>query len=113
MPTEQWRKANPDKVRAARRKWYVNNREHAKSKVRERQKKLGSWLQEYKSKLKCEKCGNNHPAVLTFHHTNPKEKEIELGQAAHNGWSIKRMLKEITKCQCLCFNCHFILHWNE
>lgn len=113
MPTEQWRKSNLDKVRASRRKWYANNRQHAIDKINERVDANKKWFQEYKSTLKCETCQNPHPAVLTFHHINPKEKEIDVASATHNGWSRERVMTEVGKCKVLCANCHAILHWNE
>ena len=113
MPTEQWRKANPDKVRASRRKWYANNKKHAIEKIRERQKVILEWFQNFKATLKCEACPQDHPAVLTFHHINPEEKETDLAHAAHDGWSKERIMKEVSKCKVLCRNCHAILHWKE
>ncbi|MGH7250176.1 MAG: hypothetical protein ACREGC_04315, partial [Minisyncoccia bacterium] len=34
---------------------------------RERKEKIKLWLKEYKSNLKCEICGESHPATLDFH----------------------------------------------
>ncbi len=113
MPTKKWRENHKEELRKYRRDWYYRNREHALSKIDERVKSLKDWMKDYKSNLKCEKCQMDNPACLTFHHINPKEKEITLARAAHNGWSIKRMLKEIQKCQVLCSNCHMILHSEE
>ena len=79
-----------------------------------RQKRLQKWLFDYKSTLKCETCGMNHPATLQFHHKNPKLKDINVGRAIKDlQWGKKRILEEISKCQVLCANCHFIHHWNE
>ena len=113
MPTEKWKKENVDKIRAYRRKWYILNKKHAISKVRKRQQELKEWYRELKSSLKCEECGATHIAVLTFHHLDPSEKELDVGQAAHNGWSKEKILNEIKKCKCLCRNCHAIIHWEE
>ncbi len=115
MPTEQWRKANADKVRASRRKWYANNKRHAIEKVQQRQREIYDWFQQFKSTLKCEgeNCEQTHPATLTFHHLNPSEKDIDLCRASHDGWSKERIMEEVKKCKVLCFNCHAIVHWNE
>jgi hypothetical protein len=63
------------------RKWYEQNKAKHISYVRARDKKMLAWLKEYKSSLGCEKCGENHPACLEFHHINPKEKKFSLGRA--------------------------------
>jgi len=110
MPTKEWREKNKDKVRAARRRWYWRNREHAKQKVIERKERIRDWFQEYKKTLSCVTCGEDHPACLVFHHKDPNEKEIDISKAWSGGWGIERILKEIDKCDALCANCHRKLH---
>jgi hypothetical protein len=63
--------------------------------------------------LKCIKCGNDHPAVLDFHHRNPEEKEFAISKMIRNRSSKEMLLKEIEKCDILCSNCHRIHHWEE
>jgi hypothetical protein len=113
MPTEQWRKEHKEELRAYRRKWYHNNAVHAKKKIKERQKILLDWVQNFKSTLKCELCPENHIAVLDFHHKDPNEKDMEISKVHRWGWSIKRIQKEISKCRILCSNCHRKLHWDK
>lgn len=72
-----------------------------------------NWLQEYKQTLKCEKCNEDHPACLDFHHIDPKNKETELANAVKKGWSIWKIQEEIKKCKIFCANCHRKFHWNE
>lgn len=60
--------------------------------------------------LKCTQCGEDHPAVLDFHHTDPSIKETHPSNMRH---SKARFLKEIEKCVVLCSNCHRKLHWDE
>lgn len=47
---------------------------------------------------------------LQFHHTDPTEKEIEIGNLGSMGWGLARMQKEIDKCVIVCANCHFKIH---
>lgn len=94
-----------------RREWYYRNRKHAKEKINERIASLKVWLSELKSTKRCVKCNTNEIKCLTFHHKNPSEKETDLSQACHNGWSKKRMLKEIEKCIPMCPTCHFVYHY--
>lgn len=93
----KWVAANPDKVKE-------NNR-----KVREASQK---WWNEYKSHLKCIKCGENHPACLEFHHRNPEEKEMNISHYSRGGWlSRRKLLEEVEKCDVLCANCHRKEHY--
>ena len=114
MPSKEWLSDpnNQERRREARRKWYHNNKEKSCQKIKERKEEIKEWFSSYNENLKCELCEENHPATLQFHHTNPEEKELEISIAIHNGWSINKILKEIDKCQVLCANCHFKLHYN-
>ena len=60
-------------------------------------------------KVHCVKCGENHPAALDFHHTDPTQKEIAISAAT----SRKVILAEVEKCIVLCANCHRKLHWDS
>jgi len=112
MPTEQWRKEHVKKLRQYRRQWYASNKRHAKKKIIQRKEELKRWMDTLKETLQCN-CGASHVAVLTFHHRDPKKKEIEVSRAVADGWSKERILKEIEKCDVLCRNCHAIIHWEE
>ena len=113
MPTDIWREENKDKMRAYRRKWYAKNKPKTYGKVKSRKLALKTWLDEYKLSLKCNRCGENHPGVIQFHHSDPSEKEIDISRVVTNGWSIERIKKEIDKCEVLCANCHFKHHYEE
>ena len=63
--------------------------------------------------LSCIKCGEDHPAVLDFHHTDPSTKESEVSDLVGNGSSMVKIKQEIDKCIVLCSNCHRKLHWKE
>lgn len=64
-------------------------------------------------KLSCIKCGESHPAVLDFHHRDPKEKEWSVSQMVQRAAPREKILEEISKCDVLCSNCHRIHHWEE
>lgn len=59
-------------------KWYEENKAKHIAYVINRDKKIKYWLKEYKETLKCENCGENHPACLDFHHVDPNEKAFAL-----------------------------------
>jgi hypothetical protein len=116
MATKKWKEENIDKMREYRNEWYERNkqaeREKAKIRQAERRKEFKEWYREYKSNLKCSKCGFSHPAALDFHHIDSSKKEFTLGST---GLSVSkdRFLKEIEKCVVLCANCHRIHHYEE
>lgn len=122
---KQWNKNNPDKVKAKSKKYYEKNKEaiatHAKSyrlenkdilaqKTKIKRREMSQWFQNLKSTYSCATCGENHVACLSFHHNNPREKEITMAHA-YNSWGKERILKEIKKCTVLCENCHRKLHY--
>jgi len=113
MPTKEWREANKDKVRAARRKWYAANKEKAKAAIKKREEELRAWFCDYKKTLECSRCDEKRWFVLDFHHKDPDEKDKNLANVIKNGWSKERILKEIDKCDVLCANCHRALHFFE
>lgn len=80
---------------------------------KKRKDSIVNWFKEYKKGLACETCGENHPACLQFHHKDRNEKAMEVSQAVLRKWSIETIKKEIEKCQVLCANCHFKLHYEE
>jgi hypothetical protein len=92
--------------------YHANPKKHRKL-VNDRKVKITEWLNQKKSTLKCEKCGEPHIACIQFHHLKSKDKDFSIGHAIYHGFSIKKIESEISKCQVLCANCHFKLHWEE
>ena len=105
------------RCRACYRRYYLENKESHKAAVaRTRHKRyyeLKNRITEIKSQRGCALCGEKHPAALTFHHRSKQDKIIEIGRLASLGWKWNRVEKEIKKCDVLCFNCHYKLHYNE
>lgn len=95
------------------RKWYGKHSKKKMKQVADRYKITRDWIRDYKSRVSCERCGYSNFRALDFHHKNPSEKDITIGAAGSNHWSIKRILKEIEKCEVLCSNCHRIEHYRE
>ena len=86
-------------------RYYYKNREKEKQRTKERTQMLKEWFKEYKRNFKCEKCGEEHPACLDFHHTSKKKAGVtEL--VSRKNTSKKRIKEEIEKCMVLCANCH-------
>jgi len=99
-----------DEVRAYNREYYRQNREKLLKNQAEKNKRFAEkrrkWLVEYKKNLECVRCGESHPATLTFHHKDTSDKSFEIGNALRLGVSLKRLSKEIEKCEVICANCH-------
>lgn len=97
-------------MRTYRRKWYASNKEYARQKAVDQRQRSLAWFREHKATLKCSRCPENHPATLDFHHEDPTAKEINIGTAVRQCWSVKRIEAEMAKCIVLCANCHRKLH---
>lgn len=93
-------------------KWYKDNTDKRKQITKNDIKRKRKWLKEYKSTLKCEVCGESHPACLDFHHRDGDAKIDNVGNMIHD-YSITRVLNEIEKCDVLCKNCHAKLHYKD
>jgi hypothetical protein len=92
---------------------YKTNKGVYKARTKKRKVCLKSWILDLKSTLSCTHCGQAHPAILDFHHTDPTKKEFSINNGIVSKLSKKRILEEIGKCIPLCSNCHRILHYNE
>jgi len=95
--------------------WYQRHKERLLERSKQHDEELRQWLGQYKSKLCCVKCGENHPACLQFHHRNREEKSFTISQVIgrRRNISLRKLEKEISKCDILCGNCHAKLHWEE
>lgn len=71
-----------------------------------RQNRQGEWLNSIKTP--CIVCGETEPVCIDFHHINPVDKEFTIGK--HRSRSKEWLLQEISKCVCLCANCHRKVH---
>ena len=104
---------NPkDKIIYARQ-LYQKNKKLAIERVSKRKKENKRWLEDYKRNLKCIVCGEADPATLDFHHRDTKTKERGICYFVSNGYSVKKILQEIKKCDILCSNCHRKLHYKN
>lgn len=59
-------------------------------------------------KTDCVKCGETRKYIVEFHHIDPSDKESNIGnyKAVSNS-----LLCEMSKCVCLCRNCHSEFHY--
>ena len=108
---------DPDRRRATVRAWYARNKQRTAERRRAQRKQrrlmLVAWYAELKSQLVCQRCGEDHPACIQFHHADARTKECTVAEAIRRGFGRDRVLREIAKCTVLCANCHFKLHEQE
>ena len=96
-----------------RKKNYDKNKQYYIEKNKKLTDRNIEWFNNYKKKLSCQECGEDHPACLDFHHRNPSDKTYEVSTMIRNCSSIETIIEEIKKCDVLCSNCHRKLHYNE
>lgn len=100
------------KQKAYHKEWTERNRDKRRAANRRAVAKLKLWFKEVKAKLrlKCNRCPENHPATLVFHHTDPEKKGFTIS-ARFKHYGRQKVLEEIAKCEVLCANCHAKEHW--
>lgn len=101
------------KQRQYSKKHYEANKASCIARIARNKKSSRQQFIEFKSRLSCIKCGENHPAALDFHHVvrDPSNKKIyELTKNGAYDAAIKEILE---KCIVLCSNCHRKHHWEE
>lgn len=89
-----------------RKQWRKDNPELCAAQAMRRQNKQSTWLNQQKTP--CIICGEANPVCIDYHHINPNEKEYTIGQNRNK--SREHLLLEISKCVCLCANCHRKVH---
>ena len=72
--------------------------------TKRRREEADRFIYEYLSNSKCADCGEYDFSVLTFDHV--KGEKMDISQMAGQGYSINAIVKEIARCDVVCFNCH-------
>jgi hypothetical protein len=89
--------------------WYLKHRDLLRSKHRRFSKEFRAKRKKFVDDLKnnpCKDCNNKFPSyVMQFDHL--KDKKFEISRAL-TSYSIEEILKEISKCDLVCANCHAI-----
>lgn len=115
----EYRKKNPQKVK----KWEKNRKRILNP---EQKRKFYDWqnkkrrdmtnrIIEYKKLVgNCQRCGwNGHPEILQFHHREPKKKKFTISQTNLGCRSWDKIMEEIKRCDLICPNCHYYIHYQE
>ena len=97
---------NQEKIKASRRKHYLENSQPYKDRARERQKRIRQIARDAR-KRPCLDCGVEYPwYVMEFDHRPGEVKLGEVTQFAKDAVAESRLLAEIEKCDVVCSNCH-------
>ena len=101
----EYREANREKRAAITREWRKNNSDKIKALMNKRKNEL------MELKTPCLKCGETRPWVIQFHHIDPSTKSFNVSFVGINGGVNEKVKNEISKCVCLCSNCHDEFHY--
>lgn len=84
---------------SADQRWHYRNREWNTTRTLERRAANRAWLYVHKRDIcECERCGEDDPACLEFHHLDSENKEMAIGEMISYGYSRERVLEEMQKC---------------
>lgn len=95
--------------REIKKRHYDNNRAKVIAQVRARSVAALERFQQWKITLSCSICSESDPCCLDFHHTDPTQKDFEIGTAAQSA-SWNTLMEEVKKCIVVCKNCHCKIH---
>jgi hypothetical protein len=103
---KQYCAVNAERLREYSRNKYYADIEKERERQRVRQKEHTREV--HNLKTPCVKCGENRNYVIDFHHIDPSQKKYNISQIVKNP---TQLAEEISKCVCLCRNCHSEYHW--
>ncbi len=103
-----------EKKRAWDRNYYQRHKIKRQAANYERRTRLYEYLRQIKAKASCAYCGEDHPAVLQFHHRDPSQKEFNIGEfVTRQLGGMEKLKNEIEKCDVVCANCHLKYHYYQ
>ncbi|QCC55843.1 homing endonuclease associated repeat-containing protein [Natronorubrum bangense] len=94
-------------------RWHYKHPDWNTERSLQRQNAHRAWANELqRTRGGCNRCAEQDPACLDFHHVDEDEKEMAVGKMISFGYSRDRIKAEIEKCIVLCANCHRKEHYN-
>lgn len=94
------------------RQHYLDNKASYIAKARTNTRKYKNQYQDYKAQLQCQRCSEDSPSCLDFHHVDPDQKDYAISKAIRTK-TLKAIQEELNKCAVLCSNCHRKYHAGE
>lgn len=107
---KRYKEKHRELINSKQAKYRANNPAQHKKYCKTRRSKIREKYDEYMQDKSCKHCGYNDPRSLVWHHIEPSLKKNGVVQLISKRHSWDTILEEITKCICLCHNCHNILH---
>ncbi|MFH2118304.1 MAG: hypothetical protein ABII10_01020, partial [Candidatus Paceibacterota bacterium] len=91
---------------------YEHNRKYYIDKAKKRNKiikqKKQEFIEDYLKKHPCIDCGETNILVLEFDHRDRENKKNDIADIVKQKLSFVKLIKEISKCEVRCANCHRI-----
>jgi hypothetical protein len=88
-----------------RKEHLANTRKH----VSNHRKRKREYIRKVKEGAVCADCKKKYPPyVYDFDHRDPKKKKFDIAAMVSHGFGLKKIKKEIEKCDIVCANCHRI-----
>ena len=88
------------------KQWYTSRKGTGKAKEYSRTQRGKRQAVSNSLKFPCIVCGENDPVVLDWHHLDPSNKTDGVAHMIAKMRPIEIIKEEISKCTCLCANCH-------
>ena len=106
----KYRKIKKEIDKLQKKEYYKKNKKRLLKKSNDRNNRFEKQNRQilYFFKRECKNCGSKDYEHLQFHHTNKKDKILEVGKMVYR--TTDALLKEINKCIVLCDSCHTKLH---
>ena len=102
---------DPERQRAAERKWYRENRQRVLDKKNAKKARLRALVRAAKARP-CADCNVEYPYfVMDFDHVSG-EKIMIISKLVNRG-ATRQLLEELEKCEVVCANCHRIRTWQR
>jgi hypothetical protein len=91
----------------------ANGEERTRTRLKEKQDQNYLLTRGYLSEHPCIDCGESDVDCLDFDHRDPTLKDEGVSYFARHSYSMERVLREISKCDVRCANCHRRRHAAE
>lgn len=103
---------DPEKQKEAQRKSYFKNIDKNRIKNKTYREKVREYVRTQKESGPCMDCGVSYPYYVMEYDHIEDNKIRSVAKITSNG-SMDQVIKEITKCDLICSNCHKVRTWER
>ncbi len=90
---------------------YNKNKNKYKERIKNNTDRIKNWYHDHIKKQKCSVCDENRWWVLDWHHIESSNKNYNISDMIWKSFSINKIKQELSKCICVCSNCHRDIHY--